>query len=173
MFGGARCCLVAPVRPFLRAPHFHSINEGWYDALGRYVVATARIFRLHARPWLALVAAYALALQAILGGALGNFDTVSPSAFGDAFIICHGADGSNALPDDGSGQKPSHHEHCLPCCLARVLSAAAVPSPITTIALDESLFARLALPPADQVVGYEPPPDRQQRAPPAGIHRVG
>ena len=130
-------------------------------------------FRPKMRPWGALVAAYALAFQAILSAFAGPADAVAASSLDDTLVICHNNGGTDGASDDGTSQKPDQHSHCLACCLARAWSPAIEPLTDVIASLDAELFAILAPRQHHQVVGYVPPPDRQQRGPPAASLRVG
>src|SRR4051795_7739702 len=54
-------------------------------------VLELRKFRSRMRPWIAMVAAYALALQVLLSGIAGAHAMAAGSLSGELFVICHGS----------------------------------------------------------------------------------
>ena len=82
-------------------------------------VLKLRKSRSSMRPWIAMVAAYALALQVLLSGLAGAHAMAAGSGAGDLFVICHGsgdgpADGQN-VPD----QSPRPASPCVLCTLTQ------------------------------------------------------
>ena len=70
------------------------------------------------RPWIATVAAYALALQVLLTGvAAGHFMAAGDASASTLFVICHG----NGSSDDQElpGKEPLAQSPCILCTLAK------------------------------------------------------
>jgi hypothetical protein len=70
------------------------------------------------RPWIATVAAYALALQVLLTGmAAGHFMAGGDASASSLFVICHG----NGSSDDQGlpGKEPLAQSPCMLCTLAK------------------------------------------------------
>jgi hypothetical protein len=70
------------------------------------------------RPWIATVAAYALALQVLLTGvAAGHLMAAGDASASSLFVICHG----NASSDDQElpGKEPLAQSPCMLCTLAK------------------------------------------------------
>ena len=78
---------------------------------------TWRNTRSRTGPWVATVAAYALALQVLLTGlAAGHFMAAGGASASSLFAICHGNGSSDnqELPD----KQPLAHSPCILCTLA-------------------------------------------------------
>ena len=78
----------------------------------------SRNVRSRLRPWIATVAAYALALQVLLTGvSAGHFMAAGDASAGSLFIICHGngSSGNQDLPD----KQPLAQSPCIFCTLAK------------------------------------------------------
>ena len=76
------------------------------------------------RPWIAMVAVYALALQVLLSGlAAGHFMAVADASAGNVFAICHGS--GAASPDDEQlpDNQPVPQSPCVLCTLTNAPSA--------------------------------------------------
>src|SRR6516225_2696533 len=70
------------------------------------------------RPWIATVAAYALALQVLLTGmAAGHLMAAGDASASSPFVICHG----NGSSDDQElpGKEPLAQSPCMLCMLAK------------------------------------------------------
>jgi hypothetical protein len=82
-------------------------------------VRTWRNARSRMRPWVATVAAYALALQVLLTGlTAGHFMAAGGASASSLFAICHGSGSSRnqELPD----KQPLAQSACILCTLAEV-----------------------------------------------------
>ena len=92
-------------------------------------MARVHIGRARLRPWVALLAAYAVVLQMLFTGiAASHVTAAGAGSNGDPFVICYGNRGvpiDNPIPAD----YPFHEHHCVLCSVAAepagVLSAAA------------------------------------------------
>jgi hypothetical protein len=88
-------------------------------------VLQLRKIRRRVRPWIAMVAAYAFALQLLLTGVAAAQVAATGSLPGDLLVICHSGDGQ-ASDQDGTGKTPLAQS---PCALCTLTSApCAIPS---------------------------------------------
>jgi hypothetical protein len=112
------------------------------------------------RSWLAMTAAFALALQMLLGGIL-----MAQAAGGtpDGLSTICTSDGS-APSDHGSG-KTANHEICVFCTLAKAAHAV-LPADTAVSRLDVRLLAIIGPEPAAQISEFHSPTGRYQRGPP-------
>ena len=119
------------------------------------------------RPWIAMAAAYAVALQLVLtafGGPMHAADGLA----GDAFVVCLNGHDNGGDP----GQLPVHKSPCVLCAMAQGFSAispvaqnaVAVPVVVSAVAFSET---------RDRAIGYRSPTGQYQRGPPAGTTAVG
>jgi DUF2946 family protein len=122
--------------------------------------------RRRVRPWIAMVAAYALALQVLLSGvAAGHFMAAGDASASDLFVICHGS-GSNTpdnqdLPD--KSQLPQ--SPCVLCTLTKAPSAI-LPSG-HGIAIVAAIMVSTAVPKDDgRIIPFDSPTGQYQRGPP-------
>jgi hypothetical protein len=79
------------------------------------------------RPWIATIAAYALALQVLLTGvAAGHLMAADDASASSLFVICHG----NSSSDDQElpGKEPLARSPCMLCTLAKASCALATAS---------------------------------------------
>src|SRR5262249_49391701 len=124
-------------------------------------------------PWIAVVAAYALALQLLLTGfAAAQMTAPGDGSAGALFAICHsGGDGLAA--DQGGTDKPAQPQ--FPCVLCTLTSAAAAILPdahLLSIVDVKSLSA--GVPHYDAgLLPYDSPTGQYQRGPPASIRISG
>ena len=123
------------------------------------------------RPWIATVAAYALALQVLLTGvAAGHFMAASDASASSLFVICHG----NGSSDDQElpGKAPLAQSPCMLCTLAKA-PCAILPSD-HGIALSDAIGAPNAAARMDgPVLEFHSPTGRYQRGPPTSISIFG
>ena len=123
------------------------------------------------RPWIAMAASYALALQMLLGGVLMGQLGAASLASGDLPAICAS---HNGLGDDGtgSGKSPAHEPPCVICTLAKNASAA-LPGSIAEAKVDRSAYS-VSQPLGDEiVVAFTSPTGRYQRGPPDSTPLAG
>jgi hypothetical protein len=130
-------------------------------------VISSRSTRLRQQPWLAVAAAYLVALQLILTGfATGHLATFDDPASGNVSVTCLGhVIGADGGPGD-TGQKPADQAPCVFCTLTAGSCAVAAVTP--TVSFHATVVvARLVGPGDDQVVERPSPTGRYQRGPPA------
>lgn len=114
------------------------------------------------RPWIATAAAFALALQMLLGGILATQAEAASLAPDSLFTICAG---NGSAPSDHDTGRTGKHPTCVLCMLAK--AAPAILSAETAITrLDVSLLAVLGPEPAAQISEFHSPTGRYQRGPP-------
>jgi len=117
------------------------------------------------RPWVALAAAYAVALQMVLT-AFGGPMHAADGAAGDAYVLCLNSDGGSGDP----GQLPVHKSPCVLCAMAQGVSAVA---PIAESASAVVVSAVVFTEPRDRPIGYRSPTGQYQRGPPQGTTAAG
>jgi hypothetical protein len=125
------------------------------------------------RPWIAVVSAYALALQVLLSGVLGSLlvaaDHASP---GTQFYICHGGDGGGDGEPDGAGKPPGHQTHCVLCVLANG-SPAILPAGHAGGMLVAEIVSDVVPRNDERIVQFHSPTGQYPRGPPASARAVG
>jgi hypothetical protein len=81
-------------------------------------VARFRSSQARMRPWIAMVAAYALVLQMLLAGiAASDMAAAEADPLGQSFTVCLGGDAA-PVNDDNQLPAPVHHQHCVLCTIA-------------------------------------------------------
>lgn len=119
------------------------------------------------RPWIAMAAAYALALQVLLGGVLATKAEAAGVSPDSPFVICL-AEGGTAPADHGNtGKAPAKHVQCVLCTLAKTAHAILGASDIA--ALDIGMVSAVVFPSTERIVQYHSPTGHYQRGPPAII----
>src|SRR3954471_9635197 len=93
-------------------------------------VLELRKYRSRMRPWIAMVAAYALALQVLLSGIAGAHAMAGGSLSGELFVICHGS--GDASSDNQT--VPDTPRPATPCVLCTLTSA-----PCAILPIDHSI----------------------------------
>jgi hypothetical protein len=117
------------------------------------------------RPWIAVAAAYALALQLLLTGIAATHAVASTDAPGDLFVICHsGGD------QDGTG-KQLPRSTCVLCTLTSALCAV-LPTDHSISFIDAKSFSDVFPWNDARVIEYESPTGQYQTGPPAFV-RIG
>ena len=117
------------------------------------------------RPWMAMVAAYALAFQLLLSGfAAGHFMTTGDVSPSDPFVICHG---SGVGPSDRQ-DVPAKPLAQVPCVLCTLTQAACGILPLhhgigTT---DAMMVSDVGLPDESRITTFQSPTGQHQRGPP-------
>ena len=116
------------------------------------------------RPWVALAAAYAVALQMVVTAFIGPMHAADGIA-GDAFVVCLNSDGGS-----DPGQLPVHKAPCVLCAMAQGLSTVGpIAESVSTIVISAVVFAERR----DPAIGYRSPTGQYQRGPPRGTTAVG
>jgi hypothetical protein len=128
-------------------------------------VLELRKYRSRMRPWIAMVAAYALALQVLLSGIAGAHAMAAGSLSGELFVICHG---SGDAPAD-SQNVPDTPRPATPCVLCTLTSAPCAILPIDhSIATIDVVAASIVGPRQEgRIIEVDSPTGRYQRGPPA------
>jgi hypothetical protein len=129
--------------------------------------------RRRIRPWVAMVAAYALALQVLLSGvAAGHFMAAGDASASDLFVICHGA--GVAWPDDQGlpDKQPLPQSPCVLCTLTKAPSAIL---PVGHgIAIVAAIMVSTAVPNNDgRIIPFDSPTGQYQRGPPTSLSIFG
>jgi hypothetical protein len=131
----------------------------------RFVSQPSRA-RRPARPWIAVLAAYALALQVLLSGvAVGQ--SMAAGSTSDAFVVCHGNGDDPAGDPNGSGKPPLERSPCMLCTLAKA-ACAVLPADQGVSRLDFSTVASVVPAHGGRLIEYESPTGQYQRGPPLG-----
>ena len=123
------------------------------------------------RPWIATVAAYALALQVLLTGvAAGHFMAAGDASAGSLFVICHG----NGSSDDQElpGKAPLARSPCMLCTLAKA-PCAILPSDHGIAVSDAMVNSNAVIRAGGPVLEFNSPTGQYQRGPPTGISIFG
>jgi hypothetical protein len=123
------------------------------------------------RPWIAMVAAYALALQVLLTGvAAGHFMAAGDASASSPFVICHG----NGSPDDQElpGKAPLAQSPCMLCTLAKA-PCAILPSDHGIALSDATVTSNAAARTDGPVLEFNSPTGQYQRGPPLSISIFG
>jgi hypothetical protein len=119
------------------------------------------------RPWVAVVAAYALALQVLLSGlAAGHVMAAADASAGELFVICHGS-GNGASNDQGLPGEPQLPRP--PCVLCTLTQAPCAILPVDhDIARLPAIVVSSVVPGNDgRIFQFDSPTGRYQRGPPA------
>jgi hypothetical protein len=119
------------------------------------------------RPWIAVAAAYALALQLLLTGIAAAQAAAGPDApAGGLFAICHGA-GDNAAGDqDGTGKPPLSRSPCVLCTLTSA-ACAVLPTDHSIAFIDAKSFSDVFPWNDARMIQYDSPTGQYQTGPPA------
>ena len=123
------------------------------------------------RPWIATVAAYALALQVLLTGmAAGHFMAADDASASTLFVICHG----NGSSDDQElpGKEPLAQSPCMLCTLAKA-PCAILPSDYGIALSDALVISNAAARTDGPVLEFNSPTGQYQRGPPISIAIFG
>ena len=123
------------------------------------------------RPWIATVAACALALQVLLTGVTaGHFMAAGDASASSLFVICHG----NASSDDQDlpGKEPLARSPCMLCTLAKA-PCAILPSDHGIAVSDAMGTSNAAARTDGPVLEFNSPTGQYQRGPPMSISIFG
>jgi hypothetical protein len=129
-------------------------------------VLELRKYRSRMRPWIAMVAAYALALQVLLSGIAGAHAMTAGSLSGDLFVICHGSGDGPADSQNIPDQPP---RAASPCVLCTLTNAPCAILPIDhSIATIDVVAASIVGPRQEgRIIEFDSPTGQYQRGPPA------
>ena len=123
------------------------------------------------RPWIASVAAYALALQVLLTGvAAGHFMAAGDASASSLFVICHG----NGSSDDQElpGKTPLARSPCILCTLAKA-PCAILPTDHGIAVSDAMGSSSAAARTEGRILEFNSPTGQYQRGPPMSISIFG
>ena len=112
-----------------------------------------------------MAAAFALALQVLLGGVLATQAEAAGASPDSPFEICLGNGG--ATTDHGTDKVPAKHVQCVLCTLAK-LSHAIVAAGEAAV-FDVRQLAAVVFPATEHIAQYHSPTGHYQRGPPATI----
>jgi hypothetical protein len=123
------------------------------------------------RPWIATVAAYALALQVLLTGvAAGHLTAAGDASASSPFVICHGNSSSN--DQDLPSKEPLARSPCMLCTLAKA-PCAILPSDHGIAVSDAMGTSNAAARTDGRVIEFNSPTGQYQRGPPMSISIFG
>ena len=125
-----------------------------------------RKYRSRMRPWIAMVAAYALALQVLLSGIAGAHAMAGAGSGSDGlFVICHG---SGDGPADNQNV-PDTPRPAAPCLLCTLTSAPCAILPIDHSVATIDVVAASIVGPREEgrIIEFDSPTGQYQRGPPA------
>ena len=123
------------------------------------------------RPWIAAVAAYALALQVLLTGvSAGHVMAAGDASASTLFVICHG----NGSSDDQElpAKAPPVQSSCILCTLAKA-PCAILPTDHSNAVSDAMGTANAAVRTDGPVLEFNSPTGQYQRGPPMSISILG
>ena len=123
------------------------------------------------RPWIASVAAYALALQVLLTGvAAGHFMAAGDASASSLFVICHG----NGSSDDQElpAKAPPVQSSCILCTLAKA-PCAILPTDHGIAVSDAMGSSSAAARTEGRILEFNSPTGQYQRGPPMSISIFG
>jgi hypothetical protein len=134
-------------------------------------VLKSRNARSRMRPWIATVAAYALALQVLLTGvAAGHFMAAGDASASSLFVICHGNGSSEDqdLPD----KQPLAQSTCILCTLAKA-PCAILPTNHGIAISDAMGITNASVRTDGRIIEFNSPTGQYQRGPPMSISVFG
>jgi hypothetical protein len=123
------------------------------------------------RPWIAVIAAYALGFQVLLTGlSVGHSIAAGNGYDSGPFVICHGD--SSSEKQDLPGKEPLAGSPCVFCTLVKA-SCAIVPTGHGIAINDPLRFSNVAARTDDHILEFNSPTGQYQRGPPIGISIFG
>jgi hypothetical protein len=124
----------------------------------------SRNVRSSMRPWIAMVAAYALALQVLLTGVtVGHFMAAGDVSGSSLFVICHGNGSSDN--QDLPGKRPLPQSPCILCTLAKA-PCAILPTDHGIAISDAIGISTVAARTDGRIIEFHSPTGQYQRGPP-------
>jgi hypothetical protein len=129
-------------------------------------VLELRKYRSRMRPWIAMVAAYALALQVLLSGIAGAHAMTAGSLAGELFVVCHGSGDGPADSQNIPDQPPRPATPCVLCTLTSA-PCAILPVEHSIATIDVVAAASLVARTEARIIEFDSPTGRYQRGPPA------
>ena len=131
-----------------------------------------RRFRGRMRPWIAMAAAYALALQVLLSGLAGAHAMAIGSVAGDLFVICHGSGDGPADDQNVPDQPQRPTSPCVLCTLTKA-PCAILPIDHSIVTIDVVAASNVVPRKGRRIIEFESPTGRYQRGPPASASIFG
>jgi hypothetical protein len=135
-------------------------------------VLKLRRFRGRMRPWIAMAAAYALALQVLLSGLAGAHAMAAVSVADDLFVICHSSGDASADGQNVPDQLPRPASLCVLCTLTNA-PCAILPIDHSIITIDVVAASKVVSRKDGRIIEFESPTGRYQRGPPASASIFG
>ena len=126
---------------------------------------TVRKARKPVRPLIAIVAAYALALQVLLSGLAGAHAMAAGPLSGDLFVICHGSGGGSAEDQNLPDKPPLPNPPCVLCTLTNAPSAI-LPFAHSIATIDVVAASNLVSRNEARIIEFISPTGRYERGPP-------
>ena len=126
-----------------------------------------RKYRSRLRPLIAIVAAYALALQVLLSGLAGAHAMADAPGSGDLFVICHGSGGGSAEDQNLPDKPPLPNPPCVLCTLTNA-PCAVLPFAHSIATIDVVAATILISRNETRIIEFVSPTGRYERGPPAG-----
>jgi hypothetical protein len=117
------------------------------------------------RPWIAITAAFAVALQMLLAGLADLSAHAAATSADPAFILCSGNGDGASQDHGGSGTVPGHSAFCT-LCLPASMGNAILPAPIGLPGLLSQMRLAATAGGQSQVVAHKSPTGRYTRGPP-------
>lgn len=114
-----------------------------------------------------MAAAYALALQVLLGGILATQAEAAGLSSDSPFVICLSGDSAAPADHRDTGKAPAKHLSCVLCTLAKLSHAIIAAGDAVT--LDIAQLAAAVFPATEHVARYRSPTGHYQRGPPASV----
>jgi hypothetical protein len=125
------------------------------------------------RPWLAIAAAYVVAVQVLLGGIVAAGMQAAAAAPLDAGLVICSEHAAAAGTHEGSGTAPDEHAPCAFCVFAKVVAGAAPAADTPTLAPAFPVLAVVQLPPDERRPRRRLPTGNYQRGPPSNSVAIG
>jgi hypothetical protein len=120
------------------------------------------------RPWIAMVAVYALALQVVLTGvAAGHFAAAGDASASAHFIICHGGGGGSPDEQNLPEKPPLPRSSCVLCTLTQA-PCAILPADHGIATIDAMSAANVVFRRDARIIEFVSPTGQYQRGPPTG-----
>ena len=121
-----------------------------------------RKYRSRMRPWIAMVAAYTLALQVLLSGIAGAHVMAGAGSASDGlFVICHGS-GDASADNQNVPDSPRPASPCLLCTLTKSPCAILPVDHHRMVTIDVVSAARLVPRTESRIIEFDSPTGRYQ-----------
>jgi hypothetical protein len=125
------------------------------------------------RPWIAMVAAYALALQLLVTGiAAAQMMAAGEVPADSVFAICHSGGDGLAGDQDGTGKAPQPQAPCALCTLTSA-AVAILPTAHVLSTIDAKSLSDVVPWNDVEIRAYDSPTGQYSRGPPASVRSSG